>query len=90
MTTRTRRKLMTFARPFLLHSIDAVQPAGTYKVDTDEELIDGLSFLAYRRTASWIHLPSITTKSGSSQLILVQPSELESGDDPGKNPGAGE
>jgi hypothetical protein len=79
MTTRTRRKLLTFAQPFLLRGIDAVVPAGTYRIDTDEELIDGLSFLAYRRTATWIHLPSITTKSGCSQLILVQPSELETG-----------
>ena len=70
---------MTFAQPFLLRAIDAMQPAGTYNVDTDEELIDGLSFLAYRRTATWIHLPSITTKSGSSQMILVQPSELKAG-----------
>ena len=76
MTTRTCRKLVTFAQPFLLRAIDAVVPAGTYKVDTDEELIDGLSFLAYHRTATWIHLPSIAT---NSQMILVQPSELEGG-----------
>jgi hypothetical protein len=79
MTTRTCRKLLTFAQPFPLRAIDAVVPAGTYKVDTDEELIDGLSFLAYHRTATWIHLPSIATKSGSSQMIPVQPSELEGG-----------
>jgi hypothetical protein len=79
MTTRTRRKLVTFAQPFLLRAIDALVPAGAYNVDTDEELIDGLSFLAYRRTATWIHLPSITTKSGARQMILVQPSELEGG-----------
>jgi hypothetical protein len=79
MTTRTRRKLVTFAQPFFLRAIDALVPAGAYNVDTDEELIDGLSFLAYRRTATWIHLPSVTTKSGSSQMILVQPSELETG-----------
>jgi hypothetical protein len=79
MTTRTRRKLVTFAQPFLLRAIDAVLPAGAYKVDTDEELIDGLSFPAYRRTATWIHTPSVTAKGGFSQMILVQPSELESG-----------
>jgi hypothetical protein len=89
MTTRTRRKLVTFAQPFLLRAIDAVAPAGTYKIDTDEELIDGLSFLAYRRMATWIHLPSIATKSGSSQMILVQPSELETGVDSSKQPGTG-
>lgn len=79
MTTRTRRKLMTFTEPFLLRAIDSVQPAGTYKVDVDEELIDGLSFLAYRRTATWIHLPSEETRTGCRQMILVQPSELETG-----------
>jgi hypothetical protein len=89
MTTRTRRKLVTFARPFLLRAVDAIQPAGTYNVDTDEELIDGLSFLAYRRTATWIHLPSITTKSGCSEMILVEPSELEAGCDSTEHPGAG-
>jgi hypothetical protein len=86
MTTRTRRKLMTFAQPFLLRVIDAVQPAGTYNVDTDEELIDGLSFLAYRRIATWIHLPSITAKSGCRQMILVQPSELEAGQESARHP----
>jgi hypothetical protein len=79
MTTRTCRKLMTFEEPFLLRAIDAVLPPGTYKIDIDEESIDGLSFLAYRRAATWIHLPSIATKSGTSQMILVQPSELGAG-----------
>ena len=89
MTTRTRRKLVTFAQPFLLRAIDAVVPSGTYKIDTDEELIDGLSFLAYRRTATWIHLPSIATRSGSSQMIQVQLSELETGVDSGTQPATG-
>ena len=70
---------MTFAQPFLLRAIEAVMPSGTYKIDSEEELIEGLSFLAYRRTATWIHLPSVGTKSGSSQMILVHPSELETG-----------
>ena len=78
MTVRTRQTEMKFPQPFLLRSIDAVLPAGTYKIDTDEELIDGLSFSAYRRTATWIHLPSIGTKNGLSQMVLVQPSELNS------------
>ena len=69
---------MAFAQPFFLRSIDSVLPAGTYNIDTDEELIDGLSFVAYRRVATWIHLPSIGTKSGSSEMVMVQPSELSS------------
>ena len=57
MTTRTRRKLITFPQPFLLRTIDAIVPSGTYKLDTDEEIIDGLSFVAYRRTATWLIFP---------------------------------
>jgi hypothetical protein len=79
MTTRTRRNLITFPQPFFLRTIDAIVPSGTYKLDTDEEIINGLYFVAYRRTATWLHLPSISTVTGVSQLIFVQPSELESG-----------
>ena len=52
MTVRTRRKSVTFTRPFSLSGIDQVQPAGTYTVDTDEELLPGLSFPAYQRIAT--------------------------------------
>lgn len=88
MTTRTRRKLLTFSQPFFLRSIDAIVSAGTYKVDTDDELIEGLSFLAYRRAATWIHLPSVTTNTGCSQMILVQQTELEAGYDAAEHPTA--
>jgi hypothetical protein len=36
--------------------LDEVQPPGTYAVNADEELIEGLSFLAYRRVATTIYL----------------------------------
>ena len=35
-----------------------MQPAGTYTVETNEELLPGLSFPAYRRIATLIFLPS--------------------------------
>ncbi len=44
MTTRTNARIVTFARPFLLKGIDRELPAGDYRVVTDEELIEGLSF----------------------------------------------
>ena len=52
MTVHTSRKTVTFARPFSLSGIDEVQPAGTYTVETDEELLPGLSLPAYRRIAT--------------------------------------
>jgi hypothetical protein len=48
MTIRTSSKTVTFAHPFLLKGVDRILAAGDYRVVTDEELIEGLSFPAYR------------------------------------------
>jgi hypothetical protein len=77
MTIRTTRKTITFTRPFRLNKAEELLPPGTYAVDTDEELIDGLSFLAYRRVATLLHLPSISRKSRTSGVVTVDPVELE-------------
>src|ERR1700724_632699 len=39
MTVRTTSKTVTFMHPFSLTGTDEVQPAGTYTVETDEELL---------------------------------------------------
>jgi hypothetical protein len=54
---RTTRENVTFDHPFSLGAVDGTQPAGTYTVENDEDLIEGLSFLAYRRVATTIYLP---------------------------------
>jgi hypothetical protein len=51
MTIRTTTKTVTFAHPFLLRGIDRILPAGDYRVVTDEELIEGVSFPVYRRVS---------------------------------------
>ena len=75
MNRRARRETVTFARPFSLRGIDGVQPAGTYTVETEEELIEGLSFPAYRRVETVILLPS--RPGGTDQVATVDPLELE-------------
>ncbi|WP_237050397.1 hypothetical protein [Microvirga ossetica] len=67
---------MTFDRPFSLMAVDKMQPAGTYAIDIDEELIEGLSFLAYRRVATTIYLPLHQGNHGSVQAVRVDPQEL--------------
>jgi hypothetical protein len=74
---RTTRKTVTFTRPFSLSAVDRILPSGTYTVDTDEELIDGLSFLAYRRTATLLHLPSTSSGVGVSEMVTVNPEDLD-------------
>lgn len=81
MTVRTSRKTVAFTRPFSLSGIDGVQPAGTYEVATDEELLPGLSFPAYRRIATLIYLPSRPGKAIPEQVVNVDPLELEAAQD---------
>ena len=73
---RTTRHTMTFAQPFSLTAADGIQPAGTFTVAVDEEPIEGLSFLAYRRVATTIFLP-VAKRSGSVEAVSVDPKELE-------------
>ena len=77
MTMRTIRKNITFRRPFSLSGIDEVQPAGTYTVETNEELIESLSFPAWRRTATVFLLPQAPGSGGMSQDLDIDPRELE-------------
>ena len=57
MPLRTSRRTVTFRRPFALRGLEGVQPAGTYEVETDEELLEQLSFPVWHRTATTIRLP---------------------------------
>ncbi|ACT58851.1 conserved hypothetical protein [Hirschia baltica ATCC 49814] len=45
---RINKKLVTFNHPFLLDEIEQELPAGNYTIETEEEKIEGSTFLAYR------------------------------------------
>ena len=75
MPNRTRREDVVFKRPFLLKGWVEPHPAGTYDVETEEELIEGLSFPAYRRLSTTI--TRRPTKPGALvQAIPIDPREL--------------
>jgi hypothetical protein len=76
MTIRTRESTVTFERPFTLSAFERPQPAGTYRLVTDEEEILGLSFLAYRQTAAMLHTPAISTPGSSHQVFVIDSEEL--------------
>jgi hypothetical protein len=77
MTVRTSRESVTFTQPFSLTGIDEVQPAGTYTVETDEELLPGLSFPAYRRVATLIFLRSRGGGPIVEEVANIDPLELQ-------------
>jgi hypothetical protein len=68
--------MVTFARPFLLDGVDRTLPAGAYRVATDEELIEGLSFPAYRRTATMVFLPVGGAHSAAVEMVTIDPADL--------------
>ena len=77
MSPRTNRSTTHFRAPFALRGMDGLQPAGEYEISVDEEPIDGLSFLAWRRVATFIHLPAIGARSMGGQMLPVDPEELQ-------------
>jgi hypothetical protein len=77
MTTRTTQTVVRFSSAFLLPGFDAPQPAGEYRVDQDEESIDSLSRLAWRRVAAFIHLPAIAMQVPTQQMVPINPADLD-------------
>jgi hypothetical protein len=77
MTTRTTRSTMSFKSAFKLPELDEAQPAGDYILDTDEETIDSLSRLAWRRVATFLHIPSVARTRSSIERISIDPTGLD-------------
>ena len=77
MTTRTTKSTVTFARPFILGESGELFPAGRYSIETDEELLEGISFPVYHRTATMMQLDANPSRRGISEVILIDPQQLE-------------
>ena len=74
---RTRHEQVIFLHPASLAGVDRQIEPGTYTVETTEEAIDGLSFLAYRRVATTIVLPSREQGDACRQVVTIDPRALE-------------
>jgi hypothetical protein len=72
---RTIETMVTFRHPFVLAALGTAQPAGTYRLVTEEEEIPGLSFVAFRRTATMLHLPALPATGATHQFLSVDPVE---------------
>jgi hypothetical protein len=77
MSTRTTSRTLVFPKPFALTGFDDPQPAGVYVVEIDEEQVEGVSFLAYRRTSTRLRLPPDPAQPGIVEIVTVDPAELE-------------
>jgi hypothetical protein len=71
MTIRSRRETITFRHPFRIRGVDRLLPPGAYEVITDEEMIEGLSFAAFRRVATMIMVPAAPPRSSTMEVISI-------------------
>ena len=77
MTIRTSDKTVTLRKPFVLGRSDEVLPAGSYTVETDEKPLEGISFLAYRRILTLIHLHAESGHPGRMRTLTIDPNDLD-------------
>ena len=77
MTIRASSKTVTFEQPFILKGFDAAQPAGSYVVATEEELLDSVSLPAYRRLSTSIELHAHAGNARHTEIVTIDPDELD-------------
>ena len=77
MMTRTTHRTIHFNAPASLDGLDLPLAPGDYEVNEDEELIEGLSWLAYRRVATFITIPATPENGQVSCMFPVDAEALE-------------
>ncbi len=75
MVRRTSSSDVVFVRPFILDGMDAVQPAGTYTVETetDEDSLDTVFALPWRRVLTVMR---IARPGHGTEYVPVSPERL--------------
>lgn len=63
MALRSTMSSVTFTKPFDLKGAGGVLPAGTYDVETDEDIVETISRTVYVRVATVLYIRSIGSRS---------------------------
>lgn len=88
MTMRTTSRTVTFDNSFCLAGFDEEFPSGDYLVETDEELLQGLSFAAYRRVQTMLHVPPPDRSPGRKRVLSIHPEALDAALEGDRSPAA--
>src|ERR1051325_10006863 len=72
-TNRHTTATVTFRRPFILDGFEQLQPAGSYIVDTEEELMDSVLCSGWKRTSTAMRL----MRHGAVEQVPVDPEQLQ-------------
>ena len=76
MTTRSTESTVRFSHPFRLSPFDRAQPAGSYRLLTEEEPLQGLSFEAFQRVRTLLYLPADGAPGRTREAVEINPAEL--------------
>lgn len=77
MATRSTRSTVSFAHPFILSGYTDELPAGAYDVVIEEELLESLSFAAYRRTATYLTVRGTGAEAGRTERRPTNQEDLD-------------
>lgn len=61
----------------MIGGLDDALPSGDYIIETDEELLEGLSFPAYRRKRTLIYLHANSSRPGCRQALPIDLDDLD-------------
>lgn len=77
MAVTSRRDSVVFKHSFCIEGIDQPFPPGTYEVVTDEEKIEGLSFLTFRRIATSFRATDSRRTRLTTEAFDIDPDDLK-------------
>lgn len=77
MQTRTSESIVTFHHSFSIGDAISHHPAGSFRVVKEEELIEGVSFSAYRAISISVQMPAIGAPGATQQFIAVSSHDLD-------------
>ena len=76
MLTRTIEDRVIFNNPFKIPGTNKLIPSGSYRINIMEEILEGLSFVAYRKTAIILYIP-INNPQSEERLIIFKPKDFD-------------
>lgn len=77
MNTRLSRSTVTFLKPFSLSGYGGELPAGDYEVVVEEELLQGRTFEAWRRTATYLTVRGRGGLAGRTEMRATTDRDLD-------------
>lgn len=77
MNTRTITSQVVFQHPFCLPGMAEPQPPGAYAITTDQEELQGITFITFRTVAVFLRLPAIGTCASQVRQLPIHLDDLD-------------